>query len=263
MIPNSIGRKCIVLLVAIGALAVSACHREVAVPPIKERAITFTDQFFDVWPTSPTRAFIVGTRGKVLLTEDGGLHFKQIDIGTDLAVFGIQMVDDQYGYLCGQDGLIMRTHDGGKTWQRINSRTQFIYFLALLSRSPARILCRRRLPGAQHHRRRRNVSEAPVRAPVSCRSFRTTRFHSKSRSFMASPSLTIIADGSLASWAGFGRPTTAARPGRSSRIRWSRNGSVRSAPTTIPASPIFSSRACSAYPSAMPSMAPRAGSKDG
>lgn len=128
MVPNSIARKWIVLLVAIGALAVSACHREVAVPPLKERAITFTDNFFDVWPTSPTRALIVGTRGKVLLTDDGGLHFKRIDIGTDLAVFGIQMVDDQNGYLCGQDGLVMRTRDGGKTWQRINSRTNLFIF---------------------------------------------------------------------------------------------------------------------------------------
>jgi photosystem II stability/assembly factor-like uncharacterized protein len=128
MIPDKIARKWIVLLVAVAALAVSACHREVAVPPLKERAITFSDNFFDVWPTSPTRAFIVGTRGQVLLTEDGGLHFKRVDIGTDLAVFGIQMVDDQTGYLCGQDGLVMRTRDGGKTWQRINSRTHLFIF---------------------------------------------------------------------------------------------------------------------------------------
>ncbi|MHB8381893.1 MAG: WD40/YVTN/BNR-like repeat-containing protein [Candidatus Binataceae bacterium] len=128
MLPASIARKWIIVLVAMAAIAVSACHREVAVPPLKERAITFSDTFFDVWPTSPTRAFIVGSRGKVLLTEDGGLHFKRVDIGTDLAVFGIQMVDDQNGYLCGQDGLIMRTRDGGKTWQRINSRTHLFIF---------------------------------------------------------------------------------------------------------------------------------------
>ena len=59
------------LFVAV-ALATAACHREVAVPPLPLRNITLTDKFFDVWPTSPTRAFIVGDRGKVLLTEDGG-----------------------------------------------------------------------------------------------------------------------------------------------------------------------------------------------
>jgi len=110
------------------ALATTACHREVALPPLPLRNITLTDKFFDVWPTSPTRAFIVGDRGKVLLTEDGGRHFKRVDIGTNLGIFGIQMTDDQNGYLCGQDGLVMRTRDGGKTWERLNSRTHLFIF---------------------------------------------------------------------------------------------------------------------------------------
>ena len=46
------------------ALANAGCHREVAMPPLPLRNITLTDKFFDVWPTSPTRAFIVGDRGK-------------------------------------------------------------------------------------------------------------------------------------------------------------------------------------------------------
>jgi photosystem II stability/assembly factor-like uncharacterized protein len=110
------------------ALANAGCHREVAVPTLPLRNIALTDKFFDVWPTSPTRAFIVGDRGKVLLTEDGGRTFKRIDIGTQLGVFGIQMTDDQNGYLCGQDGLIMRTRDGGKTWKRLDSRTHLFIF---------------------------------------------------------------------------------------------------------------------------------------
>jgi photosystem II stability/assembly factor-like uncharacterized protein len=110
------------------ALATAACHREVAVPPLPLRNITLTDKFFDVWPTSPTRAFVVGDRGKVLLTEDGGRTWKRIDIGTQLGIFGIQMTDDQNGYLCGQDGLIMRTRDGGKTWKRLDSRTHLFIF---------------------------------------------------------------------------------------------------------------------------------------
>src|SRR5216684_7485413 len=116
------------MLFAMLALATGACHREVAVPPMPQHNIRFTDKFFDVWPTSPTRAFIVGDRGKVLLTEDGGRHFKRIDIGTNLGIFGIQMTDDQNGYLCGQDGLVMRTRDGGKTWTKLNSRTHLFIF---------------------------------------------------------------------------------------------------------------------------------------
>lgn len=118
------------LAVTLAALAGAGCHRTVAVPPLPERNITTTDNFFDVWPTGPESAFVVGTRGKVLRTDDAGRHFRRIDIGTDVAVSGIQMVDADNGYLCGQDGLLMRTRDGGRTWERLNSRTR-LYIFAL------------------------------------------------------------------------------------------------------------------------------------
>src|SRR5712692_6180606 len=110
------------------ALSTIACHRKVDLPPLPVQYITFNDKFFDVWPTSPTRAFIAGDRGKLLLTEDGGLHFTRIDLGIDLGIFGIQMADSDNGYLCGQDGLLMRTRDGGKTWEKLNSRTHYYIF---------------------------------------------------------------------------------------------------------------------------------------
>jgi photosystem II stability/assembly factor-like uncharacterized protein len=125
---RKVSLKWLRLILAIASLSIAACHREVRVPPLVERNITLSDVFFDVWPTAPDRAFIVGARGKLLLTEDGGLHFKRVPIGSDLAIFGIQMVDADNGYLCGQDGLIMRTRDGGKTWEKLNSRTHLYIF---------------------------------------------------------------------------------------------------------------------------------------
>ncbi|MFZ0890354.1 MAG: YCF48-related protein [Candidatus Binataceae bacterium] len=116
------------LAAALALIAAAGCHRKVGMPPLPERNITTSDDFFDVWPTSPERALIVGTRGKVILAEAGGRHFRRIDIRTDLAVFGIQMVDGENGYLCGQDGLVMRTRDGGRTWERLNSRTKLSIF---------------------------------------------------------------------------------------------------------------------------------------
>ena len=116
------------LILAIAVLATGGCHREVKVPPLPERNISLSDLFFDVWATSPQRALIGGARGKLLLTEDGGRHFKRIKLGTDLAIFGIQMTDAENGYLCGQDGLIMRTRDGGNSWEKLNSRTHLYIF---------------------------------------------------------------------------------------------------------------------------------------
>ena len=116
------------LVLAMATLSLAACHREVRVPPLPERNVTLSDIFFDVWPTSPQRAFIAGARGKLLLTEDGGRHFKRIKLGNDLAIFGVQMTDAENGFLCGQDGLIMRTRDGGNTWEKLNSRTHLYLF---------------------------------------------------------------------------------------------------------------------------------------
>jgi len=42
-------------------------------------------------------------------------------------VFGIQMIGDT-GFLCGQDGMIMRSHDSGLTWQKLDSRTHLFIF---------------------------------------------------------------------------------------------------------------------------------------
>jgi len=109
-------------------LVTSACHREVKMPPVVERNITLTDKFFDVWPVSEKVAFIVGARGKMLYTEDGGLHFTRVRLETDVGIFGVQMVNPNVGYICGQDGLIMRTQNGGRTWERINSRTHLYLF---------------------------------------------------------------------------------------------------------------------------------------
>ena len=136
MSPASFRTRAIGLLgAALGALSVAACHRALPVPPLPERNITTSDNFFDVWPTGPASALIAGTRGKVLLTEDAGRSFRRIEIGTDLAVFGIQMTDRENGYLCGQDGLVMRTTDGGLSWQRLNSRTRlFIFALSFSDR---------------------------------------------------------------------------------------------------------------------------------
>jgi len=129
--PKSSLRRTVMLFVAIAMLgATAACHHRVAVPDLPYRPVSATDKFFDVWPTGPQRAFIVGARGKVLLTQDGGHHFRPLDIGTDRAVFAIQMVDGQNGYLTGQDGLAMRTRDGGRTWEKLNTRTS-LYIFAL------------------------------------------------------------------------------------------------------------------------------------
>jgi len=134
-VPNACIHWKVTLLLAFATLTTASCYRQAVVPDLPYRPITLQDKFFDVWPTGPDRAFIVGARGKVLLTEDDGRHFTPIDIGTDEAVFAIQMVDGENGYLSGQDGLAMRTRDGGRTWEKLNTRSsRYIFALSFPDR---------------------------------------------------------------------------------------------------------------------------------
>src|ERR1700720_4599737 len=72
------------------ALATTACHREVALPPLPLRNITLTDKFFDVWPTSPTRAFI----------------------------FGLSFPDRLHGFFVGDRALVLSTVNGGESFTK-------------------------------------------------------------------------------------------------------------------------------------------------
>ena len=64
MMPRIRLRQTVTLLLTIAALTTASCHRQVVVPPLPYRPVTLQDKFFDVWPTGPDRAFIVGARGR-------------------------------------------------------------------------------------------------------------------------------------------------------------------------------------------------------
>ena len=45
--------------------------------------------------------------------------------GTDAALYGVRFVDEDHGWVVGQDGLILHTADGGKTWKKQESNATF------------------------------------------------------------------------------------------------------------------------------------------
>src|SRR5262245_51600605 len=93
----------IVLALAMG------CHREVEMTPLIERTIYPTDRFYDVQAVSKDRAVVVGYGGKVLETRDRGRNWTVLSSGTDVALYGVHFVDDDHGWIVGQDGLILIT----------------------------------------------------------------------------------------------------------------------------------------------------------
>lgn len=61
----------------------------------------------------------VGTRGIVLLSEDSGVSWRQVAVPTRTLLTGVHFADRQHGWAVGHDAVIIRTTDGGETWERV------------------------------------------------------------------------------------------------------------------------------------------------
>jgi len=60
-------------------------------------------------------AYSYGT-GKLLKTKNGGQSWDQIAQFDSLYFEQIQFIDNDYGFICGENNTIMKTSDGGDTW---------------------------------------------------------------------------------------------------------------------------------------------------
>jgi photosystem II stability/assembly factor-like uncharacterized protein len=117
-------RRSIPLALAVCALALG-CHADVEMVPLVERSLYVTDRFYDVQALSKDRAIVVGYGGKIAETTNGGSTWDIRPSGTDLALYAVKMADDTHGWIVGQEGLMLRTDDGAKTWKRQDSNAIF------------------------------------------------------------------------------------------------------------------------------------------
>jgi photosystem II stability/assembly factor-like uncharacterized protein len=120
MVSKSLAKRSLVAVVAcMSLLSAAGCHRDIEMLPLADQKIYVSDKFFDVAVLSDKRAIVIGYGGKIIETEDGGFTWKQIDGGTDKALYSIDFASDgNTGWIVGQEGLILRTTDAGKHWTR-------------------------------------------------------------------------------------------------------------------------------------------------
>lgn len=64
-------------------------------------------------------AVAVGERGHVLLSEDQGRTWRQVEVPSRATLTGVHFHDRQLGWAVGHDATILRTRDGGHTWERV------------------------------------------------------------------------------------------------------------------------------------------------
>lgn len=66
-------------------------------------------------------AVIVGERGHILRSVDGGRSWQQAEVATRATLTGVFLANAQLGWAVGHDQSILRTRDGGRTWQEVYS----------------------------------------------------------------------------------------------------------------------------------------------
>jgi photosystem II stability/assembly factor-like uncharacterized protein len=73
-------------------------------------------QFFNVHFLDDRRGWVVGTKGTVLKTENGGRAWKKIREGPE-SLLQTYFVDEDKGWAVGRLGVVLSTRDGGHHWE--------------------------------------------------------------------------------------------------------------------------------------------------
>ncbi len=71
-----------------------------------------------------TRLIVVGDRGHILLSDDEAISWTQVPSPTQVLLTAIHMYDENTGWIVGHDAVILRTTDGGQTWDLVHAAPQ-------------------------------------------------------------------------------------------------------------------------------------------
>ena len=67
------------------------------------------------------RLVAVGERGHILVSQDTGDSWAQAEVPTRVLLTGVWMHDRQLGWAVGHDAVVVRTRDGGMTWELVHN----------------------------------------------------------------------------------------------------------------------------------------------
>lgn len=62
---------------------------------------------------------VVGERGRILVSRDAGRAWTRADAPTRATLTGVALLDPTHGWAVGHDAVILRTRDGGLTWDSV------------------------------------------------------------------------------------------------------------------------------------------------
>lgn len=63
------------------------------------------------------RLVAVGERGVLLLSDDNGVSWRQVQMPVSTTLTAVQFVDDRNGWVVGHSGVVLHSADAGQSWQ--------------------------------------------------------------------------------------------------------------------------------------------------
>ena len=76
------------------------------------------EDYYDAFVLDANNAWVSGGRGLILHVTNNGQDFAMLETGVQKAIYEVDFATAEDGVAVGQDGIVLKTDDGGKTWTR-------------------------------------------------------------------------------------------------------------------------------------------------
>ena len=77
------------------------------------------EDYYDAFVLDANNAWVSGGRGLILHVTNNGQDFAMLETGVQKAIYEVDFATAEDGVAVGQDGIVLKTDDGGQTWTRI------------------------------------------------------------------------------------------------------------------------------------------------
>ena len=77
------------------------------------------EDYYDAFVLDANNAWVSGGRGLILHVTNNGQDFTMLETGVQKAIYEVDFATAEDGVAVGQDGIVLKTDDGGQTWTRI------------------------------------------------------------------------------------------------------------------------------------------------
>lgn len=100
------------LVLAIAHPAVADDHTSIIAPLVRQSLLLDITAY-------KSRMIAVGERGHVLVSDNSGDDWRQVQVPTRSTLTAVYLLDERHAWAVGHDAVILRSKDGGNSWQRV------------------------------------------------------------------------------------------------------------------------------------------------